>query len=100
MHHVTNGYTPRVPEISRFFGIVVRMFSEPGRRHARPHLHAYYQGAACVVAFDFIEVIGGSLPPKQLRLLLAWVEIHHDELVTDWGLLVHGRQPFKIDPLR
>jgi hypothetical protein len=56
-----------LPEISRFFGIVVRMFVEAAVPHHRPHFHAYYQGGVGVFALDDIEIIGGSLPARQAR---------------------------------
>ena len=89
-----------MPEISRFFGIVIRMFAEPGGPHHRPHFHAYHQGGAAVVAIDRIEVIAGSLPRPQQRLVEAWAEIHLRELREDWALLQAGRPPIKIEPLR
>ena len=51
-------------------------------------------------ALDPVECIGGELPRMQRRLVEAWAEIHHDELVEDWKLLQSGRPPLKIDPLR
>jgi hypothetical protein len=51
-----------MPEISRFFGIIIRMFVEAQAQHNRPHFHAYYQDDVAVVAVDKIELIGGSLP--------------------------------------
>src|SRR5436309_15729645 len=72
------GERPRgaMPEISRFFGIVIRMFVEPGAPHHRPHFHAYYQGTTGIVAVDTIEVIAGDLPRPQARLVEAWAELH------------------------
>lgn len=46
------------------------------------------------------QVLEGELPPAKMRLLLAWVEIHKDELLADWELAVSGQQPYKIEPLR
>ena len=89
-----------VPELARFFGIVIRMFVEPGGPHHRPHFHAYYQDAAAVFAVDTVELIGGSLPRKQQRLVEAWGEIHQAELEQDWQRLQAGQQPFKIEPLK
>jgi hypothetical protein len=89
-----------MPEISRFFGIVIRMFAEPGGPHHRPHFHAYYQDGVAIVAIDRIEVIAGTLPRQQQRLIEAWAEIHHRELLDDWALLQAGRPPVKIEPLR
>lgn len=48
-------------EISRFFGIIIRMFPEIGAPHHRPHFHAVYQEFKAVFALDPIECIGGSL---------------------------------------
>jgi hypothetical protein len=64
-----------VPEISRFFGIVIRMFVEAGVQHHRPHFHAYYQEHAAVFAVDTVECLGGELPTTQRRLVEAWAEI-------------------------
>jgi hypothetical protein len=89
-----------MPELSRFFGIVIRMFVEVGDPHHRPHFHAYYQDRSAVFAIDTIECLGGSLPTAQRRLVEAWGEIHRDELRQDWDLLQSGRPPVKIDPLR
>ena len=89
-----------MPEISRFFGIIIRMFVEPLSPHHRPHFHAYYQDYVAVIAIDTIELIGGSLPGRQQRLVEAWAEIHQPELLEDWKLLQTGRPPLRIDPLR
>jgi Domain of unknown function (DUF4160) len=89
-----------VPEISRFFGIVIRMFVEPDVPHHRPHFHAYYQEDSAVYAVDSIECIGGSLPVSQRRLVEAWAELHREELINDWQLLQSGRPPLKIAPLQ
>lgn len=51
-----------MPEISRFFGIIIRMFAEPAGPHHRPHFHAYYQNVAAVFAIDSLEILGGELP--------------------------------------
>jgi hypothetical protein len=93
-------YSSSVPELSRFFGIIIRMFVEAGGPHHRPHFHAYYQEHAAVFAVDTIECLGGSLPKAQQRLVEAWAEIHRAELQQDWGLLQSGQPPIKIEPLR
>ena len=89
-----------MPELSRFFGIVIRMFVEAGGPHHRPHFHAYYQDQAAVFAVDTIECLGGTLSKTQQRLVEAWAEIHRDELQHDWNLLQSGQPPVKIEPLR
>jgi hypothetical protein len=89
-----------MPELSRFFGIIIRMFVEVGDPHHLPHFHAYYQDQAAVFAIDTLEGLGGSLPKAQQRLVEAWTEIHRSELLQDWALLQSGRPPVKIEPLR
>jgi hypothetical protein len=89
-----------MPEISRFYGIIIRMFAEAGEGHHRPHFHAYYQNDSLVLAIDTIEAVGGGLPPKERRLVEAWAELHRDELLEDWRRLQAGQLPIKIEPLR
>jgi len=89
-----------MPTISMFFGIIIRMFVEVSASHHRPHFHAYYQDQVVVIAIDNIELIAGQFPQKQLRLVVAWAELHQEELLEVWENLQSGRPPFKIDPLR
>jgi hypothetical protein len=88
-----------VPEISRFHGIVIRMFSEPDAPHHRPHFHAVYQETAASFAIDTLEILAGDLPIPPRRLVEAWAELHRDELLADWDLLRSGKPPVKIEPL-
>ena len=88
-----------MPEISRFFGLVIRMYAEPNAPHHRPHLHAYYQDAVAVIAIDDVELIAGTLPRRQLRLVEAWAELHQHELRENWDRLQAGQVPRAIDPL-
>jgi hypothetical protein len=55
----------RLPEITRFFGIIIRMYAELDAPHHQPHFHAYYQNAVGIYGIDPIELIGGSLPTRQ-----------------------------------
>ena len=89
-----------MPEISRFFGIVIRMFVEAGQPHHLPHFHAYHQGEVGIYSIEPIERIAGSLPRREQRLVMAWAELHQAELRMNWETLQSGRPPTKIDPLR
>ena len=89
-----------MPELSRFFGIIIRMFAEIDAPHHTPHFHAYYQDQVGVYGIDPIEMISGSLPKRQQRLVEAWTELHQGELMADWNLLQSGRRPTPIDPLK
>ena len=75
------------------------MFAEAGGPHHRPHFHAYYQDSVAVYGLDEIELIAGSLPKRQQRLVEAWAELHQAELKICWDRLQEGRLPMKIDPL-
>ena len=89
-----------MPVVSMFYGIVVSMYFRDDKQHHSPHVHAKYQNHEAVVAIRSGKVLGGRLPPAKMRLLLAWLEIHRDELMADWDLAVRGEQPYKIEPLR
>jgi hypothetical protein len=53
-----------MPEVSRFFGVIIRMFPETGERHHLPHLHVYYQNETAVYTLNPIELIAGALPRR------------------------------------
>ena len=89
-----------MPELARFFGIIIRMYAEAGGPHHRPHFHAYYQEEVAIYTIDSIDLIAGSLPRPQQRLVEAWAEIHREELVANWERLQQGRSPDRIEPLR
>ena len=88
-----------MPELSRFFGIIIRMYMEVGQPHQLPHFHAYYQDDVAVYALDPVELIAGSLPRRQRRFVEAWAELHQAELLADWQRLQTGQSPMPIEPL-
>jgi hypothetical protein len=46
------------------------------------------------------DVLEGTLPTNEMKLVQAWLEIHRDELMADWELAASGQQPYKIEPLK
>lgn len=88
-----------MPTISMFYGIIVRMYCGQAE-HNPPHFHAYYQDYKVTVDISTCEIIDGNLPAKQAKLVLAWAELHKDELTADWELASKGELPFKIEPLK
>ncbi|MBS4027640.1 MAG: DUF4160 domain-containing protein [Ignavibacteriales bacterium] len=87
-----------MPEISRFFGIVVYMY---GDDHSPPHFHAQYGEFEAMIDIATGEIIKGDFPKKQLRLIQAWTEIHRQELMNNFDSLRQEEQVFhKIEPLR
>ncbi len=89
-----------MPEITRFFGIIIRMFEETGERHHTPHFHAYYQDDVIIYSIDPVDVIAGKLPKRQQRLVEAWAEIHKQDLLANWDLLVTGQPINRLPPLQ
>jgi len=88
-----------MPELSRFFGIIIRMYMEAGAQHHTPHFHAYYQETIAVYGINPVELIGGELPKRQQRMVEAWAELHQTELLEDWQRLQAGQIPRPIAPL-
>ena len=86
-----------MPIISRFFGIIIRMFFN---EHAPPHFHAEYAEHRAVINIQTLEVMDGKLPRRALELVLDWAELHQNELLADWDLCQQHQQPVDIDPLR
>jgi hypothetical protein len=88
-----------MPELSRFFGIIIRMFTEVGAQHHTAHFHAYWQDADAVFGIDPVQLLAGYLPTRQRRLVEAWAELHQRELLDDWNRLQEGHPALPIDPL-
>ncbi len=89
-----------MPELSRFYGIIIRMYMEVGVPHNTPHFHAYYQNEVAVFGIDPVELIAGYLSRRQQRLVEAWAELHQMELRDDWQRLQQGILPQPIEPLQ
>ena len=84
-----------MPEISRFLGIIIRMYY---RDHAPPHFHAEYGNYELVVQLEN-GVVEGRFPKRALRAVLEWYELHQEELFEDWEL-AKAQEPLKpISPL-
>ena len=89
----------RLPTISMFYGIIIRMYYAPSE-HPPPHFHVYYGEYRASVDIQTCEIIQGKLPKKQSRLVIAWAELHQEELMANWTLLMNGEKPFNIQPLQ
>ena len=88
-----------MPTISMFYGIIIRMFFYDTDRHHAPHIHAEYQDQVAVYSIEEGELLAGKLPKNKHKLVVAWIEIHREELMEDWKLAVEGRKPFSIKGL-
>ena len=85
-----------MPEISRFFGIVIKMFFDD---HNPPHFHAEYGDSEALVDIRSLSVFAGRLPPRVMGLIVEWATLHQQELLDDWGRAQEQQALQKIHPL-
>ena len=88
-----------MPVLSMFYGIIIRMQSERGGKHHVPHIHVICGDDESVFSLDG-EELEGTIQNSKMKLVVAWIEIHKEELKADWKLLEEGEPFFKIEPLR
>ena len=88
-----------MPELSRFFGIIVYMFFNDVGKHYKPHIHARYGEYEIVLSLDG-EVLEGRMPRKQMVLISAWCVLHEEELYKAWNKAVKSELPDRIEPLK
>ena len=85
-----------MPEISRFFGIVIRMYFDD---HNPPHFHAFYAGNEAQIGIEPIAILEGTLPNRAASMVFEWAALHQRELLQNWSRL-HAAQPAeRIQPL-
>lgn len=88
-----------MPTISVFYGIVIRMFFRDIGKHHTPHIHAEYQGQMGEYSIEDGDLLSGKLPPKKHKLVVAWIEIHKEDLAANWKLAMNGENPLPIKGL-
>ncbi len=83
-----------MPVLSRFYGIVIRMYFLQSE-HNPPHIHAIYNDNVAAIDFVSGKVLEGHLPPKAMNMVQEWITIHREELKNIWET-----QEFKsVEPL-
>jgi len=85
-----------MPEISRFYGIVIRMFYDD---HNPPHFHAEYSGHTALIDISTLAVVSGALPGRALGLVAEWATLHRQELLDLWARAKDLEPLGKVDPL-
>ncbi len=85
-----------MPEISRFFGIIIRMYYD---EHNPPHFHAIYGSSQAEFGIAPIEVLRGGLPRRANSMVIEWAALHQNELLENWELMRADSVPMKIEPL-
>jgi hypothetical protein len=85
-----------MPEISRFFGIIIRMYYDD---HPPPHFHAIYGGEEAQISIEPISILNGQLPRRALSMVFEWAALHQQELMINWQRLQESQATKAIDPL-
>jgi hypothetical protein len=85
-----------MPEISRFFGIVIRMYFDD---HNPPHVHAIYAGNEAQIGIDPIIILEGNLPNRAVSMVIEWAALHQRELTDNWHRLRNDQPALRIEPL-
>jgi len=85
-----------MPEISRFYGIIIAMFWD---EHNPPHFHARYGSHNAALEIESLRLLDGKLPPRALGLVVEWASQHHDDLRANWEKARNQNPLQKIDPL-
>ena len=85
-----------MPEISRFYGIVIYMYVS---EHNPPHFHVWYDDYKAIITIDD-GIVRGAIPRRALNMVYDWLDLHKDELMNNWRLLQDFKSPLKIEPLK
>ena len=87
-----------MPELSRFQGIIIKLFFNDNTQHHKPHVHAYYGDYEAAIAVDG-ELLAGSIPSKQYKMICGWLALHEEEVYKAWNKAVRSEHFDKIEPL-
>jgi len=85
-----------MPELSRFYGIIIRMFVND---HPPAHFHSEYQGYEAVFDIHTLEILKGKIPKRARLLVVEWALEHRQELLDDWNKAQKQLPLHTIDPL-
>ena len=72
-----------MPVISRFYGIIIRMYFLQSE-HNPPHIHAIYGEDVAAITINNGKVLDGYLPKKALEMVREWISMNREELITIW----------------
>lgn len=81
-----------MPEISRFYGIVIKMFFKP-KEHEPAHIHAIYGEYIGVFDLQTHEMTDGDLPTKAQELVKEWLDIYSVDLQKMWDTQLLDKLP-------
>lgn len=84
-----------MPEISRFYGIIIYMYMN---EHQPPHFHVWYNDYKAIITIED-GVVTGSLPRRALKLVYEWLDLHKVELMDNWKRMEQKNELLNIEPL-
>lgn len=85
-----------MPEISRFYGIIIAMFFGD---HNPPHFHARYGKFTAAINIADLSILEGSLPPRAQKIVIEWASQNRKELERNWERIENDQHPLPIRPL-
>lgn len=88
-----------MPELSRFEGIIIKLLFHDTMQHNKPHVHVSYGEYKAAIGIDG-ELLAGSIPQKQYKMVAGWLALHEEEAYAAWNRAVRGEHFDKIAPLR
>jgi hypothetical protein len=81
-----------MPEISRFYGIVVKMFFKP-KEHEPGHIHALYGEYIGIFDLESMKMVDGDMPLKAQKLVEEWMHLYQEDLIKMWNEQNMGQLP-------
>ena len=85
-----------MPEVSRFYGILIRMYFAD---HFPPHFHAEYGEYEALITIEELQIFAGDLPARAFSLVKEWALLHQPELRAPWTRARRSEPLSKIEPL-
>ena len=89
-----------MPRVSEFFGIVISIYFDDVGVHSKPHFHAQYAEHRAVFSIPEADLLAGTLPRRQRRLVQGWAALHDTDLQDAWTRALNMEPPGRIEPLR
>ena len=86
-----------MPEISRFYGIIIRIFYDD---HSPPHFHAFYGKKEGLYSIEKAEKLAGEIPAKQDKIIKKWARQYRKELLDSWNMAKDKTPPKKVPPAK
>jgi len=81
-----------MPEISRFYGMVIKMYFIQAD-HNPPHIHVIYGDYMGAIDIQSGEMLEGDLPAKALSMVQEWIGLHRDDLLAMWNTQAFRKLP-------